>query len=260
VTATPLTYEAVHAHPDGEATVARLAATASEYGFDGVVVRNHGDARADYDADEIAETYGIDVVEGVEIRAEDPSRASGYVGSSRDSATVVAVHGGTNALNRFAVEQPSVDVLAHPMADDGDVNHVIAKTAADNGVRLELSFRQVLRSEGGRRVQALRDLRKLWELVGEYDTPYVVSADPRSHLQLRAPRELVALGDVVGIGADAVETGLAEWGELAERNRHRASDAFVEPGVTLRKSAADAEDAGANDVDDDDPDDGCADE
>jgi len=235
----PQPYEAVHAHPDGDATVARLAATASEYGFDGIVVRNHGDARAEYDADEIADTYGIDVVEGVEIRAEDPSQASGYVGSHRESVTVVAVHGGTNALNRFAVEQPSVDVLAHPMAGEGDVNHVIAKTAADNGVRLELSLGRVLGSEGGQRVQALRDLRKLWDLVSEYDTPYVVSADPRSHLQLRAPRELAALGDVAGIGTDAVETGLAEWGELAGRNRHRVSDAFVEPGVTVRESAED---------------------
>jgi len=234
-----VTYEAVHAHPDGDATVARMAVAASEYGFEGLVVRNHGDARADYDAEAVSETYGIDVVEGVEIRADDPSRASGYVGSHRESATIVAVHGGTNALNRFAVEQPSVDVLAHPMAGDGDVNHVVAKTAAENGVRIELSLRPVLRSEGGQRVQALRDLRKLWELVSEYDTPYVVSGDPRSHLQLRAPRELVALGDVLGIGADAVESGLAEWGELAERNRHRTSDAFVEPGVTLREDSTD---------------------
>jgi len=234
-----VTYEAVHAYPDGDATVARMAATASEYGFDGIVVRNHGDARADYDADEVAETYGIDVVEGVEIRAEDPSRASGYVGSYREDSTLVAVHGGTNALNRFAVEQPSVDVLAHPMAGDGDVNHVVAKTAAENGVRIEISLRPVVRSEGGQRVQALRDLRKLWELVSEYDTPYVVSADPRSHLQLRASRELVALGEVLGIGAGAVEAGLAEWGELAERNRHRVSDSFVEPGVTLREDSTD---------------------
>jgi len=39
-----MTYEAVHARPDGDSTVARLAMTASEYGFDGLVVRNHGDA------------------------------------------------------------------------------------------------------------------------------------------------------------------------------------------------------------------------
>lgn len=226
-------YEAVHADPDGDATVARLALTASEYGYDGVVVRNHGDAPPEYDADRIGEAYGIDVVEGVEIRADDPGRASGFVGNHRDRRTIVAVHGGTVEMNRFAVEQPAVDVLAHPMVGDGDFNHVLAKAAANNSVHVELSLARVLRADGGERVQALRDLRKLRELLGDADAPFVVSADPRSHLQLRAPRELRALGDVLGFDADAIETGLAAWGDLADRNRERASDAFVEPGVWL---------------------------
>ncbi|QSG08682.1 RNase P subunit p30 family protein [Halapricum desulfuricans] len=226
-------YEAVHAHPDGDATVARLALTASEYGYDGLVVRNHGDALPEYDADRISAAYGIDIVEGVEIRADDPGRASGFVGSHRDRRTIVAVHGGSVEMNRFAVEQPAVDVLAHPMVGDGDFNHVLAKAAKRNSVHVALSLARVLRADGGERVRALRDLRKLRELLADADAPFVVSADPRSHLQLRAPRELRALGDVIGFDADVIETGLAAWGDLAERNRERASDAFVEPGVRL---------------------------
>mgnify|MGYP000249888554 CR=1 FL=1 len=152
-------YEAAHARPDGESTVARLALTAAEYGYDGLVVRNHGDAPAEYDRNALAETYGIDVVDGVEIRTDDPSRASGFVGNHRDRRTVVVVHGGTVEMNRFAVEQPAVDVLAHPLSEDGDVNHVIAKSAAENGVHIEWSLRDVLRADGGRRVEAIRGLR-----------------------------------------------------------------------------------------------------
>lgn len=226
-----MTYEAVHARPDGESTVARMALTASEYGYDGIVVRSHGDALADYDADEISATYDVDVVPGVEVRAPDPSRASGYVGNHRPDTVVVAVHGGTVAMNRFAVEQAAVDVLAHPMRANGDFNHVLAKEAAANGVRVEFSFRDVLDQTGGRRVRRLEALRKLRELVEYYDVPYVVSADPASHLGLRAPRELVALGEAIGFSRDQIETGLAEWGRVAERNRERLSDSFVEPGV-----------------------------
>ncbi|MHB9286133.1 RNase P subunit p30 family protein [Halobacteriales archaeon Cl-PHB] len=225
-------YEAVHARPDGPSTVARLATTAGEFGFDGIVVRNHGDQPASYDPAAISDAYDVDVVTAVEVRAEDPSRASGFVGNHRTANTVVCVHGGQDDINRFAVEQPAVDVLAHPMADDGDVNHVLAKEAAANGVRLEVALGPVLRQNGGQRVQAIRDLRKLRELIAAYDAPYVVSADPSSHLQLRAPRELAALGEQLGFDADQIESGLAEWGRLAERNRHRQSDAFVEPGVT----------------------------
>jgi ribonuclease P/MRP protein subunit RPP1 len=226
-------YEAVHAEPDGASTVARQALTASEYGYDGIVVRNHGNQQATYDADEISATYDIDVVEGVEVRASDPSRASGLVGNHRSTATIVAVHGGTVAMNRFAVEQPAVDVLAHPMAGDGDVNHVLAKAAAKNGVRFEFSLHDVLHATGGQRVRQIQSLRKLREVVEHFGAPYVVSADARSHLDLRAPRELVAVGETIGFSESQIETGLTEWQRLADRNRERTSSSFVEPGVRI---------------------------
>ncbi|MBZ6496317.1 RNase P subunit p30 family protein [Natrinema longum] len=233
-------YEAVHAHPDGQSTVARLAQTAADYGYEGVVVRNHDDARADYDPERIRAEYGLDVVEGVEIRADDPQQAGGSVGNYRTSETIVGIHGGTTALNRFAVEQPKVDVLAHPMTESGDVNHVLVKAAVENGVRLEFDLSGVLRESGGRRVRILQSLRKLREIVAHYDAPYVVSGDPTSHLELRAPRELKALGDRIGFSPEFVEDGLAEWGRLAERNRHVDSESFIEPGVQRGRYEEDA--------------------
>ena len=224
-------YEAVHAHPDGDSTVARLAKTAADYGFEGVVVRNHHDSRAEYDAAEIREEYDIDVVEGVEIRADSPQQAGGSVGNYRTDQTIVALHGGTNDMNRFAVENDKLDVLAHPMADRGDINHVLVKAAVENGVRLEFSLSGVLRKSGGARVREIQSLRKLEEIVDYYDAPYVVSADPDSHLELRAPRELIAVGEQLGFSNEFVEDGLAEWGRLAERNREIQSESFIEPGV-----------------------------
>jgi len=226
-------YEAVHARPDGESTVARLALTAAEQGYEGVVVRNHGDSRAEYDRAAVADAYGIDVVAGVEVRADDPSRASGFVGNYRPDETVVVVHGGDPAINRFAVEQPAVDVLAHPMRGEGDFNHVLANAAAANGVHVEFALGPVLRDGGGSRVRAIQGLRKLRELVADADTPFVVSADPGSHLELRAPRELVAVGESIGFDPETIRSGLAAWADIAERNRERHAESFVEPGVTV---------------------------
>ncbi|AHF99302.1 ribonuclease P [Halostagnicola larsenii XH-48] len=224
-------YEGVHARPDGRSTVARLAKTAAEYGFEGVVVRSHDDSSGEYDAERIGEEYDVDVVNGVEIRADSPEQASGSVGNYRPSHTVLAIHGGTNEMNRFAVENEKVDVLAHPMRGGGDVNHVLVKAAAENGVRLEFNLGDVLRESGGQRVRTIQSLRKLREIVSYYDAPYVVSADPRSHLEVRAPRELTALGEQLGASAAWIERGLEEWRELAERNRAIQSDSFIEPGV-----------------------------
>ena len=248
-------YEAVHAYPDGEATVARHAATAARHGYDGIVVRTRdaldpagggggsgGDDRGGQavtgrdespvrDPSALAEEYGIDVVDAVEIDADDPTSASGAVGNYRSDRTVVCVVGGDDALNRFAVEQARVDVLVRPTAGGGDFNHVLAKAARDNGVHVEFDFGPALRATGGKRVRALADLRKLREIVSHYDAPYVVSGNARSHLELRAPRELVAVGEAIGFDAEAVREGLRAWGDLVERNRERRSEDFIEPGV-----------------------------
>ncbi|MFC6798529.1 MULTISPECIES: RNase P subunit p30 family protein [unclassified Haladaptatus] len=224
-------YEAVHAHPDGDSTVARFATTAATYGYDGIVVRNHGDADVTFDAPALSEATGIDVVEAIEIRADNPAQASGHVGNYRPKKTLLVVHGGSTKVNRFACEQERVDVLAHPMAGRGDVNHVLAKAAARNNVRLEFNFGDVLRRHGGPRVQALQNLRKLRELVEYYDAPFVVSGDPHTHLELRAPRELVALGEAIGFSRDQVERGLTEWGEIVAHNREVQRADFIEPGV-----------------------------
>lgn len=227
-------YEAVYAHPDADAerrrrsTVARQVKTAAEYGFDGVVVRS---GPIDYDAADLAGTHGVDVVRGVEVVADRPESASGAVGNYRPECELLLVRGGTDALNRFAAEQDRVDVLARPFSGDGDVNHVVVEAAKAHGVRLEFDLGPVLRTEGGARVQHLRKLRKLRELVDHYDAPFVVSATPTSHLELRAPRELVALGEQLGVPADDVRAGLAEWKRIAERNRERRSESFISPGV-----------------------------
>ncbi|WP_284014571.1 RNase P subunit p30 family protein [Halobaculum litoreum] len=207
-----------------------MAQTARRYGYGGLVVRSR---TAAFDAAALRDRYGVDVVPAVEVVADEPPSASGAVGNFRPDYPLVLVRGGTDALNRFAVEQDRVDVLAAPLSGDGGFNHVLAKAAAAHGTRVEFDLGPVLRESGGSRVRALKGLRKLREIVGHYDAPYVVSARPASHLDVRAPSELVALGTEIGFDADWVRAGLAEWGRLAARNRERLSAEFISPGVRL---------------------------
>ena len=238
-------YEAVSAYPDGTSTVSRYARTAARYGYDGLVVRSRG---GDYDPDAIAETYEIDVVSGIEIDAETPQQAAGSIGNFRPRCSVLMVRGGSDELNRFCVETDRVDVLTRPMATGGDINHVLARAAKTNRVFIEFDLGSVLREHGGNRVKAIRTLRKLRELVEHYDAPFVVSANATSHFELRAPREPCALGEQIGFSAAQIRSGLRAWREIAARNRRRASDAYIEPGVRLGRTG-DAETAGCDHAD-----------
>jgi ribonuclease P/MRP protein subunit RPP1 len=221
-------YEAVAAYPAGDSTVSRQARTAADYGYDGLVVRTR---EADFDADAISDRYGIEAVRGIEVDAADPGSAAGAVGNYRPECSVLLVRGGTNARNRYAVETDRIDVLTRPMAGDGDFNHVLARAAKTHRVHVEFDFGPVLRASGGPRVQALQGLRKLRELIEQYDAPFVVSVTADSHRQLRAPRELRAVGEQIGFTADQITAGLEAWGEIVARNRNREDERFIEPGV-----------------------------
>lgn len=223
----PGCYEAVRPYPAGETTTDRFALTAAEWGYDGLVVWNdHGD-----DLAAIRAQREIDLVDGIEITADDPASASGAVGNYRPDCTVLAVRGGSPELVRFAVEQPKVDVLTAPFAGDGDVNHVIVKRAVQNAVRVEVNLGPVVRAAGGRRVRVLQKLRKLRELLAHYDAPFVVSVRGDSHRALRAPRELAAVGAQIGFDSEAIREGLREWGRIVRRVRRRRSESFISPGV-----------------------------
>ncbi|ESS12736.1 MAG: ribonuclease P protein subunit Rpp30 [uncultured archaeon A07HR60] len=228
-------YEAVYPYPDGDSTAARHARVAARHGYEGLVVRTE----IETPVATLREQSDIDIVRGVEIEIDSPDTAGGIVASVRPEFEIVSVRGGDDGVNRFAVERDRVDVLARPM-DGGEFNHVLAKAAKANQTRVEFDFGPALRAAGGPRVRALRGLRKLREIVDHYETPYVVTASPRSHLQMRAPRELVAVGRETGFEPEWLREGLAEWGVIAAQNRQRLSGEFIAPGVERGRYEEDA--------------------
>ena len=237
-------FEGVRVAAEGRTTVSRFARTVARVGFDGMVVRNSQADPATYDPDTLADRYGMDVVVGFEIDTTDKAVASGAIGNRRPEVDVLLLRGRTPELNRYGAENPRVDVLADPMGGEGDVNHVIVEAAADNRVALEVNLGHVLRLTGGARVQALRDLRKLRELVDAYDAPFVVSAAPETHLQVRAPREILALGAEIGFEPEAIRRGLERWGTIAARNSRRRDPDFVAPGVRVETEPEDSDAGG----------------
>lgn len=228
-------FEAVRAYPDGDSTPARFALTATELGYAGIVLRLPPDQAGSIDPAPIESAYNIPVIPGIEISTASPASASGLLGTYRPSTPILLLRGGTTALNNFAIRQHKIDVLTQPLADNATVDHVTIKTATDHNVALEITLGQILRTTGGNRVRALKNTRKLWDLIDNYDAPYVVSVTPRSHRYLRAPRDLAAVGDLIGIPHDAITTGLAAWGEIIARNEKRLGTDHIEPGITRGK-------------------------
>lgn len=207
-------FERVLAYPDGQSTVARCAMTATRLGFDGLVVINALDRPAEPTLESISETYGIELATGVELHPNEPDDASGRLPHLREQVDILAVAGGNTQLNRFVATQRHVDVLTQPIRpgssfiEAGTIKHAIEYDVA---IELDLS---PLRQRGGKRVRYLQQLTHLWRVIDHYGASYVVTMRPACHLDFRDVRSMCALGDAIGIEADATEHGIGTWGRL----------------------------------------------
>jgi ribonuclease P/MRP protein subunit RPP1 len=227
-------YDAVVPYPIGSSTLSRYVLTATRYGYDGVIslTRYDGTDR-DHERSRPAVDPGAitgDVVDGALIDATDRERASVALDRSREAHTIVVCRAETTSLQRFGAESHRVDVLSVPVQGEA-LEHGILKAAAANEVRVAVDLDPVLHDCGGDRVRAIATLQRRKRFLDDVGANHVVTASPTDHLELRAPRDLAAVGASVDLGEEWTRDGLAEWGELVERNRDRRSEAFVEPGV-----------------------------
>ncbi len=144
----------LHTHSlisDGELLPAELAARAKKAGHDAIAITDHVDmtniesaVEQVVRAAELSEDY-IRTIPGVEITHVPPRLIDTLVKKARRlGAQIIVVHGETvmepvaKGTNKIAVENPEVDILAHP----GFITKHEAEMAVMNGIALEITGRK----------------------------------------------------------------------------------------------------------------------
>ncbi|MBP2029407.1 ribonuclease P/MRP protein subunit RPP1 [Methanohalophilus levihalophilus] len=211
----------IHSSPEGEHDCGQMLAMAQYLGYSGVCISNHSDS---IDPDIPAGGGSINVCNGIEIRVSKPSKLHGLIGKYRTEKDVIIVHGGTESINRAAVENPNVDVLNHPFTQkDSGMNHVLAKEAAENNVALAFNVDILIQLKGGKRVYALSNFRNNLQLARKYDVPILLTTNAMSIYDLRAPREVIALAGLFGMTFEEATAALSDVpAGIISRNRRLA--------------------------------------
>ena len=148
---------------------------------------------------ELAGEWGLDVIVGVELTHIPASKMDEVVKRSKKAgAELIVVHGETisepveKGTNRAAVNNPDVNILAHP----GFITLEEAQAAADNGVVLEITSRRSHAMTNGHVARVARQV----------DAKMVVNTDTH------APGDLItterAMAIAMGAGLSKVEAEL----------------------------------------------------
>lgn len=222
----------VHSVPDGENTIEQLSTLARHLGYSGIALANHSD-KLPQSQPVLPTTNEFEVFKGIELVEENPSKLHGLIGKFRKSVDVLIVHGGSETINRAALENPRVDILNHPAFDRSNgLNQVLAKAAAENDVAIGLALRPLLHSRGPRRVRLLSDLRANLDLARKYDVSLLLSSDAMSCFDLRSPMENLALAEICGLEEDeAIEAITTVPEKIISRNR--PDPGYIREGIEV---------------------------
>lgn len=122
----------------------------------------------------------------------------------RKKLDYIVVCGGDYKVNRLAVAESEVDILAHPDLGrkDSGVDAIVARAAGENKVAIEVNLSRIIGASGVSRVYALRNLKKILMLSRKYGAPLVVSTGAESWLDLRGGEGVYHLLRLIGFQED----------------------------------------------------------
>ena len=180
----------VHGFPEGADTQKRLTLVARRLGFTAIGIIAHSPYWSQFsDSSDIS---------GIEIVAHSVRDLRKKITFFSDRANVISVHGGDERINRAACSDDRVDLLMHPeTGKQSGLNQVTAKIAEKNGVAIGLSFSYFWKTKDVTRSRLLAFQHRNVALCQKFGVPIVITSDAYSHFDLRTPRQLKALAQLL---------------------------------------------------------------
>ncbi|MDD4252454.1 MAG: RNase P subunit p30 family protein, partial [Methanoculleus horonobensis] len=135
-------------------------------------------------------------------------------------ADIVYVDAGDISFNRAVVSVKEVNVVRGIHATRRNAfDHVAARTAAEQGVAVDISMAPIIYLRGTRRQRALQRYADVLSLQRRYGFPLTISSDARSILGQRSIREIHGLCALFEMTGAEVTEALSSIGRLIEPHR-----------------------------------------
>lgn len=221
-------YECVNAFPEGAASASRMALTARELGYQGIVICNSDPGRI-FMPQAAGMIKGIEVAVGVEVTAPGSKALKSRISALRPRYPFLMVRAGSEETIRVASEDPNVDLLMHPCEVRRPMSIATARAARLNQISIGFDLSPLAILRGSSRSRWLEAVRRNLQLVRKFDLCPIITTSARSHMDLHSPRDLVAMAEVAGFEQDEAEEALRRTGMLMALNRRK----WVSPGVEL---------------------------
>lgn len=228
-------------HSTGENSIIELALAAESLDYSGICVCDafHSMEKLKQIRKEISNAQSktsCEIIQGVYIQAKTRQELQKDISKLRDSVLLLIVAGGEYEVNRAACESSKVDILAHPERErpDSGLDEACLRAAAKNDVAIQINFREILYSYRKPRSYTLFHIKQNIMLCEELKAKMVICSGAQSIWDLRTPRELAAIANVLGMDLGKAVSSVSDMPQnLIEKNRKKFEGLILGKGVEI---------------------------
>ncbi|MBI4361699.1 MAG: hypothetical protein HY558_00845 [Euryarchaeota archaeon] len=146
------------------------------------------------------------LVRGTEIVPSTRGQLKETLARMGGRAGVLAVRCGPVEVTRAAAEDSRVDFLSSP----GPLDHIVVRSARENHVAIEFPLHTLIHTRGTGRSNYLKAMGRNLMLARKYGAATLLTTQAREPLDLRAPRDAEAMGQVLGMSPEEARRSLTE--------------------------------------------------
>ena len=225
----------------GTSSIEEIAKFAEQLGFSSIVICDvwQGMGKLHELKEKITEAQKlvkVEILPGTKIQANNVGELKHALEQVREQVVVVAVAGGDYDVNRAACEDSRVDLLAHPEFNrrDNGLDEACLNAASKNNVAIEINFRELLGTYRKSRAIMLEKIGTNVRLCQELGVKMAVSSGAQSVWEMRDPRELVSIANILGMelaASFATVADIPSW--IVERNKQKLTGKVVADGIEI---------------------------
>jgi ribonuclease P/MRP protein subunit RPP1 len=212
--------------PEGSDSASRLALAARDLGYRGMIVCNCEPYRI-FRAQAREQIKGIEVEYGAEVDVGNSRALHSRLSAWRAAYPFLCVEARSEEICNAACESPNVDALL--LSADGRLSIAAARAARQSHVAIGFDLSPFFRLRASPRARWLEGLGRNLVLARKFDLSMILACRARSRLDLRGPREILAMAELAGFEPAEAEGAMMLPERILKENKRR----WLAPGVVL---------------------------
>lgn len=146
---------------------------------------------------------------GLKVKTTKGDELNRQIRKNRQEIKYITVQGGSDKINRQAVENVKIDSLnrTYYKRRDCGLNQVLSKEAVKNNIAIELTIKDILTNHLSYRARIIDYYKEIIKLHRKFKFPLLLTTGATNIYDIKSPKDSIAIFKSIGLTNNEIEEG-----------------------------------------------------